>query len=389
MGDVIVGTGFASGTTVISFGTGTGGAGTYNVSTTETVADTAVTVAGRATATYDALRQAFVISSESTGVASTIGYASGTLATLIGLTAATGAVTSQGAAANTPAATMGTVTKVTQNFATFMTTVEVVDSVKEQFAQWNATQPDRYVYVCQDSNPAALTASPGTTFGEYCQTNTIDGICPVYDTTGGKLAAFICGVTASIDFSQRNGRITYAYKGQSGLAPQVTDATDADNLISNHYNFYAAYATANQSFTMLQPGLTPGRWTWLDPYVNQIYLNSELQLALMQLLTQTKSVPYNAAGYGLLRTALGDPISNAVNFGSIQPGVALSQSQAAAVNSASGLSIAGTIQNQGWYLQVSPANSGTRAQRGSPPMTLWYTDGGSIQKLALASIDIQ
>jgi hypothetical protein len=47
------------------------------------------------------------------------------------------------------------------------------------------------------------------------------------------------------------------------------------------------------------------------------------------------------------------------------------------------------LQSRGWYLKVADANSVTRGVRGSPPMTVWYTDGGSIQKITLASIDVQ
>ena len=211
----------------------------------------------------------------------------------------------------------------------------------------------------------------------------------VYDTTGGTLAAFICGTTASIDFTATGGRITYAFKGQTGIVPQITDASVAANLTGNGYNFYASYATAAQGFNMLQTGKISGTWKWIDAYVNQIYLNSQFQLALMVLLTSVKSLPYNQQGYGMIRGALQAPIVEGLNFGSIQPGVALSQAQAASVNSAAGAKISDTLQNVGYYLQILPASAQTRGNRASPPMTFWYTDGGSIQKLNLASIDIQ
>lgn len=389
VGDVLTGAGVSGPATITSFGTYTtlSGTGTVNVSTSATVSLASADVAGVGTASYDAQRQAFVIASPTTGATESIGFATGTLAPLIFLTLATGAVTSQGAIAATPAGLMAQVVAATQNWATFMTVTEVIDSVKLQFAAWVNSTNERYLYVVQDSNVLALTANQPTTFGAL--TDDYNGVMPVYDTTGGTLAAFICGTTASIDFTETAGRITFAYKGNSQLVPQITDATVAQNLIGNGYNFYAAYATAAQGFQMLQPGLVSGAWLWADAYVNQIYLNSQLQLALMELLVNSKSIPYNNVGYGLIRSACSDPITQALNFGSIQPGVALSASQAASVNAAAGVSISGTLQNVGWYLQILPASSQVRSARTSPPMTLWYTDGGSIQKLNLASIDIQ
>jgi hypothetical protein len=78
-----------------------------------------------------------------------------------------------------------------------------------------------------------------------------------------------------------------------------------------------------------------------------------------------------------------------VNFGAIRAGITLSQSQIAQVNSAAGLDIADTIQQRGWYLQVADAQPQVRAARASPPCTLWYTDGQSVQAINLASIEIQ
>ena len=67
----------------------------------------------------------------------------------------------------------------------------------------------------------------------------------------------------------------------------------------------------------------------------------------------------------------------------------LSASQAAQVNNAAGVKIDNVLTTRGWYLQILPATAQVRSQRGSPPMTLWYMDGGSVQQITLASIVIQ
>lgn len=389
VGDLVVGAGFAGGTTITSFGTGTGGAGTYNISTSQTVGSAvAITVSSVATVTYDAQRAAFVVTSGTTGVNSSVAFATGAFAINLKLTSATGAVVSAGAAAATPASAMAAVVAETQNWATFMTCFEPNLSTKLAFAAWvnTTTPPQRYMYVCWDSDITAIAPNASGSFGVL--TASYNGVMPVYDATG-VFAAFICGTTASIDFAATEGRITFAFKGQAGLTPTVTNATVADNLISNGYNFYGQYATANQEFQFLQPGLVSGDWDFADEYINQIQLNSAIQQACMTLLSTVKSVPYNDKGYSLIRAACSDPIAAALNFGSIQPGVALSDLQAQEVNTAAGTRISPTLQQVGYYLQILPAVALTRASRGSPPMTLWYTDGGSIQKIVLSSIDVQ
>jgi hypothetical protein len=387
IGDVLTGTDVDSGLTILTQVDGTpGGIGTYTVSTTTGFTSTTVSVSSGASVSYDSQRQAFKILSATTGVTSTIAFPTiSALPTGLKLTSATGAVLSQGAAATTPSATMNAIVALTQNWAVFFTVWEPNLATKLLFADWVTTTTDRYMYVAWDSDVAAEGANASGTFGAL--TATFDGVLPMWNPDG-KIAAFACAITASINFTQTNGRPTYAYRKQAGLVADVTNATIANNLIGNGYNFYASYATANDSFTFLQPGQISGDWNWIDEYVNQISLNAQLQLAFMELLSNTPSIPYNQAGYALLRAAALDPITAAVNFGSIRAGVTLSNAQAAQVNSAAGLKISDTLQQIGWYLQIQDASPQVRANRGSPPMTLWYMSGGSVQKINLASIDI-
>lgn len=387
VGDVITGAGVTAGTTIVSFGTGTGGVGTYNVSASQLVASEALTSTLAPTVAYDAQRRAFVITSPTTGITSTIGYASGTLSSSIFLTQATGAVISQGAASAAPASFMDQIVRVTQNWATFMTVWEPDVAGKTAFSNWVTAQQDHYAYAVWDTSIGPTASEDDETcIGRV--TMDFDGVIPLWGPANK--AAFLCGMIASINFAETNGRITAAYKSQAGLTADVTDATVAQNLLANGYNFYGDYATANDNFQFLQNGQISGAWNWIDSYVNQIKLNSDLQLAFLDLLTSVKSIPYNQRGYNLLRAAAMDPINSALNFGSIQPGVDLSARQIAEIDNAAGQSGVGRAVSQvGYYLQIKPADSNTRGQRGSPPMTLWYADGGSIQKINLASIDVQ
>lgn len=353
----------------------------------ETALDAAFTPYGTAVE-YDAQLSRFVISSPSTGDDSTITLATGSLAIGLKLTSATGAVLSPGADAATAAGVLGGILEATQNWATFTTIFEPDTAGKLAFAAWVQTTNNRFAYVAWDSDITPTEGAAPASFGAQVVAAEYDGIFPVYDPDGLK-AAFVCGCVASIDFEQRTGRITFAFKGQAGLEADVTNATVANNLIENGYNFYGAYATANDQFVNLQRGSTPGAWKWFDTYVNQIWLNNSLQLAFMVLLTQARSIPYNQAGYNMLRAAALDPINAALNAGVIQPGVTLSQSQKAQINTAVGGPAANVVEQVGYFLDIQNASPETRAVRGSPPCTLYYTDGGSIQKIELSSIAVE
>ncbi|MDE2472009.1 MAG: DUF3383 domain-containing protein [Bradyrhizobium sp.] len=343
---------------------------------------------------FDSVSNGFVFSDASTGAPSTMTYATGSLATSLALTQAAGAVLSQGAAAATPGAFMSALVNSTTNWASFMTAFNPDASGnanKLAFALWTSQQNNRYVYVAWDSDVTpTLSTSATTSLGYLLQQSAYSGTVCIYSETGSPTkAAFVCGCIASIDFTRINGRATLAFKSQSALTPTVIDYLTASNLIANGYNFYGAYATANQGFVFFNPGAISGQYKWVDSYVNQIWLNNALQLALMTLLTQVNSVPYNSAGYALIEAACNDPITAAVTFGAIRGGVPLSTLQAAEVNNAAGLAIDSVLSTRGWYLQVLPATAQVRAARGSPPISLWYMDGGSVQSINLASIEVQ
>ena len=100
---------------------------------------------------------------------------------------------------------------------------------------------------------AALQTGNTTCFGAQLKAAAYDGTAPIYG--GLDKAAFLCGAIASIDFTETQGRITLAFKNQSGLSVDVDNAADADNLKENGYNYYGAWANPpNDRFTFLYPG---------------------------------------------------------------------------------------------------------------------------------------
>lgn len=395
VGDTLVAGGLAAGQTIASFGTYTTTAGTGTVimsaAATTSSGPEAATVTLLPTVTYDALRQAFLIASPSTGTTQTVAYPTDTsLSPALYLTAATGAVLSQGAAISTPAATMALVTAATQNWASFTTDFLPSQAQALAFAAWTNSQNDQYLYVAYDNNAAAQASNATASLGYQVGAGGFNysGTAVVWNPSG-LVAALVCGATAGINFNAPNGRINYAYLGQSGIVPDITSATVAQNLIANGYSFYGNYATRAQQFQWFQNGQLAGGWTWLDPYVNQMYWNAALQLSLANFLSVVKSVPYNIAGYNLIRTTLQSTLGQMIAFGAIVPGVVLSGSQVAALIAAVGKDISTALFTYGYYLQVADPGATVRNNRGSPICNLYYTDGGSINTITLGSTDVE
>jgi hypothetical protein len=349
---------------------------------------------------WNAVASAFVFTSTLTGVTATISYASGTLAASLNLTVAGGAILSQGAAVDTPATAMANAIRVSQNWATFVTLWEPVTADKLAFLTWSNEQNDRYLYLGWDSDVNASVQGNTTCFGALAIAAGLGGGAafsgdPALALTEGttlaalalNLATFVAGAIASINFAGINARTTLAFLSGS-IQPTCADDQISQNLLANGYSFYGSYATANKTFIFLYNGQMFGVWKWINSYVQQIYLNSQFQLALMNLVTQIGSVSYTPAGYGLIRNTLADPIAAALAFGTIRVGVTLSASQTAQVNQAAGVNAASVIQTQGYYLQILDPGAEVRANKGSPIINFWYADGDDVQQITMASIDI-
>lgn len=396
-GQTVNGTGVIAGIYINAQLTGSaGGTGTYQLNGTTTGVGPMTTSATPITVTYDSVSGGFLFTSGVSGNLSTIAFATGSLATALSLTLATGAVISQGAPTATPAAFMDVLATATRNWALFTTSFDPDNgsgnTQKLAFGQWTSSQNNRFGYVPWDTDASpTVSANAPSSLGQLLTADGYNGVCPVWDNTGNgpELAAFVLGCAASINFDQTNGRISFAFKASTGIVPAVTDALTASNLQSNHYNFYGAYATANQTFQFFQNGALTGPFLWLDSYINQIWLNAQLQLAFINYLAGVNSVPYNQSGYAGLENALLSNINQALNAGVIRVGVVLSSSQIQQINSQAGANVASTVTTQGWYLQVRDPGPSARAARTSPVCNLWYADGGSVQRINLASIEVQ
>jgi hypothetical protein len=401
IGQTVTGSSVTAGTLITGQLTGAAGAvGTYSMNgAAQGVASESMTgVATAPLVTYDSTSGAFVVMSGITGTPSIAAFATGTLSASLLLTAATGAALSQGTAAAVPGTFMTALTQITQNWATFKTMFDPDggsgNSVKLAFAAWTNAQNNRYAYVCADTDATPTLSAPATeSLGYQLQQLNYSGTYLKYEPAGGPYygAIFICGVVASINFAQTNGRITFAFRAQAGLLAGVSSLAVAQNLIANGYNYYGVEAAGASQWINEYTGSVSGPFLWFDSYINQIQLNVSFQQALMNLLINSNSMPYNVAGDALIEQALQPVINAAGNFGTFRPGILLSASQITSVNNAAGVNAATVLQTRGWYLQVNAENTApnVRAARGTPPSKFWYVDGESIQAITLNSIVLQ
>jgi hypothetical protein len=392
IGQTVLGASIPDATQVIAQLTGTTGeAGTYQLSASVgTITDEAMT-AGALTVAYSSQLDAFTVTTGTPGTADSITVANaGTIANALKLSASRGAQVSAGAGGATPGAAMDAIVAQTQNWVTFTTLFEPIADDKVAFASWANGKLSRYVYDCWSTD--ILDATLGDDTGAFARIVAAgyDGTHMQYAPVNRQIAAaFVMGSAASIDFARTLGRRNFAFLQQSGLPADVADLTLATVLKSRGISFCGVFGSAAQTFFRYAIGAVTGKFLWMDSYINQVWLNDALKNALADLLANEGFIPYNATGSTKISQHLSDPIQAAVNFGAIQAGVPLSNAQIDEVNTLAGAKVDNIISQRGWALVIQPATAQVRAARGSPPIIFFYTDGQSVQSLALTSTEIQ
>lgn len=336
-----------------------------------------------ATCTYSSQFNAFIITGGQAGSNLTIGGVGGTVATLLNLTEEAGAVFSSGSDVVSIPDTMETILTHTQNWATFTTLWMPSQDEVLDYAAWANSKGIEYLYVYSDNNPALLQPGAQNTISAAIKSQNLGAVTGEYGDT--RYSAFVLGTIASIDYNRLNGAITTAFKSQSGLPSNVTNSLNALYLTEKGMNFYGDYASRNDSFIFHYPGQMFGKYNYIDTYVNAIWFYNALQVSLLNGLNSVKRVPYTESGYTLIRAWLQDPVNRALNNGVIDPGVVLSESQKAAINREAGLDISVSIEKSGYYIQVLDPGPQTRLTRDSATINLWYTYGGSIQRLEVSA----
>lgn len=337
---------------------------------------------------FDTTQKAFIITSATDGADSTITYATGTLSNDLKLTASTGAILSQGAAAANVNDAMTAVLDSSQNWAVFTTAFAPTKAQALSFSAWASAQNYRFGYVPYTLEGSTLVAgSTDTMTYDIINTYSYANVLPVYGSVTH--AAAVLGYFASLDFDRLEGRVPMKFRELDGLLTTVGTSAAYDALIANGYNFYGDYSANKYDERYWAPGKVTGDFKWADSFAFQIWLNASLMADCIRLFKSNRSLPYNARGDAAIEASMADTIAQGLAFGGIRTGVDLSAAQISEINNAVGMQVGSSIIAKGWYLNIPKATPAQRAERTRPGCTLFYLDGGSVQSITLASIMVQ
>ncbi|CAI3933387.1 DUF3383 family protein [Commensalibacter communis] len=363
-----------------------------NFNTVNSLSDVA-SVLGKAlgvTVVYSSATQGLIIKSPTTGSTSSVGFATGLLATDLRLSTEQGAIQSPSTSGQTLTNLLNTLREQNNAFCSVFLTWTPTEEERLELAAWATSMKEDVCVFINDVDNAAITQSTGASFAEKMQARSYTGVVPVYNNLN--LCALFASIPASWDFEKTNGRWTFAFRKSPLVTSNVTEVTQFRALVANGYNFSTVLASGTVEFRWSYNGTIISPYGWLDSWFCQIWMRRTMQRSYARCLESKGTIPFNTSGQSILRTAVLPAINSFSNFGAIAPGISLDSTQVVELKN-QGLSQEqiNTITTVGYYLSidVTSTRASQRVQRKSPKMGFWYTDGQSIHQIIQDSIGIQ
>lgn len=334
-----------------------------------------------ATMVWNASFQRFEITSASAGANSSIAFltpaGSGTdISALLGMQAAQGGYSAQGAAAESAlqAATLFDSSFGQSWYA--LVIPEGTDADHLAVAGYIEATNTKHVYGVTTMDASVLTSVGTSDIAYALKQLAYKKTLVQYSSSNGYVVASALSRILSVDYTGSNTAITLMYKQEPGVVPEQLNSTQALALEAKRCNVFVGY---DNNTSILQRGVMSSG-NFVDEITGTDWLAVTLQAALYNVLyTSTTKIPQTDAGTQLLTTTCESVCSQAVTNGLLAPGV---------WNSGGfGVLKQGDYMPKAFYVyapRVGSQNPSDRAARKSVPIQVAAKLAGAVHDISVA-----
>lgn len=276
--------------------------------------------------------------------AENLSYATGSVATLLGMTSTTG-ILSEAGAAKTALETISASAELSNNFFSFCFLDALSTSDIAAVAQWTDAQNVKYMFsvrVTPDNYEAVQTAVK-----DY------NGVSLTLDTYLEHAEFMPMSAFAAVDYNKPNSTMDVFYKQFADVTPTVT--TNAQRFIYDplRINYYGTTQQAGQAISFYQDGMLQGDITSMTVYANEAWLKDSFITDVLNLRMGLDSLPANNTGKSLVVSALMNTVNKALNNGVVLAGKELDATQKAFITTITGDADGWiAVQNSGYRLSA-------------------------------------
>lgn len=322
--------------------------------------------------TYDATLYRFEASTVATGADHEISYATGDLATLLGMNEGnTGAILSESSTATTALDALKDSAELSNNFFSF-TFLTSVSGEETAIASWVKAQNVRYMW-----SMGVTTANAGTmasTLLDY------DGVGLTLDVNTEHAEFLPMAIAGAINYDNANASVDFMYQQADGITPSVSSDTDANAYDAIRVNYYGSTQQAGNLVSFYQNGVLMGDITSMGVYVNEAWLKDAITTNLLNLRLSLDSLPANETGLAYVKLSIHEIIEQALFNGVISVGKTLDSTQKSYIAQLTGDANAWQdIQSVGYWLTAKVQKYTENAvEKYKVTYLLVYSKGDSI-----------
>ena len=327
----------------------------------------------------------FTVTSSTTGVTSTVGYASATgsgtdISALLKLTAATALAPVPGFAAETPVECVTELANMSGMWygLTFAASTMPTDDQLVDVAAFIEGASISRIFGVTETDTRVLDAAWTTDMASRLKALGYKRSFVTFSANKYAIASMF-GRAFSVNFNANRSTITLMYKQEPGVVAELLTETQAQTLKAKRCNVFVKYMNDT---AIIQYGVMSGQ-AYFDEVHGLDWFVDALQTALYNLLYQSKTkIPQTDAGQNQLVNAAANVCAEAINNGLIAPG----QWNADGF----GQLERGQFLTEGFYIYTPPMalqDQSIREQRIAPPIQIALKLAGAIHEID-AIIDV-
>lgn len=326
---------------------------------------------------WDSVNQRFVITSSTTGVSSTVSFATvvgtGTdVATLLGmLVSNSGSYVANGVAAQSALDTVVIFSNMFSSQWYGLVIPEASDNDHMAVAEYIEASNPPHFYGVNTQEAGCLVPSDTSNIAYALAQLKYTSTAVQYSSSSAYAIMSLLARILTTNWSANNSTITLMYKQEPGITGENLTETQADALASFHCNVFAKY---NNDTAIIQSGQVASG-DFIDTTIGADWLASQIQTnGFNALYGTTTKLPQTDAGNHVLATAFEAACQAGVNNGLLAPGQWNTQGF--------GQLKQGDFLSQGYYVYAPPISSQAQADREarkSVPFQIAAKLAGAIQ----------
>lgn len=307
-------------------------------------------------------------------VASSVGYATGTISEQTKLTSALAVSLIDGYDAETPVECAAILANMSPNWygLMFQASVQPTDNESLDVSGFIEALDISRIYGVTITNSNVLSALVTNDLASEMKGAGYKKSFCQYSQNAYAIASFF-GRAFSVDFNANRTTITMMYKQEPGVTGEELTETEAVVLKDKRCNVFVNYVNDT---VIIQYGVMSGS-AWFDEIHGLDWLQNAIQTNCYNVLYQsTSKVPQTDSGVNQLTNAISGACDQAVNNGLVAPGIWNADGF--------GELASGQYLKQGFYIYATPLalqSQSDRETRVAPPIQVAIKLAGAIQEL--------